>query len=119
MASTFCTHSYSGVSCGVAAIPPLQLVAIKEKMAVVLRKTKNDDRLITALRAELAAAVQAGGGGRHIRASVTGVERCALVSLCMVYYEGAAVWTRTSLHACMRCHVLLRMCFSLQTEKQT
>lgn len=36
-------------------------------MAVVLRKTKNDDRLITALRAELAAAV-GGGCARHARA---------------------------------------------------
>lgn len=53
-------------------------------MGVVLRKTKNDDRLITALRAELAAAVQGGGGGgRHIRASVTGVGRCG---------EGAFCW---------------------------
>jgi len=52
-----------------------QLLALKDKMAVVLRKTKNDDQLITALRAELAAAVRAGGGaGRHIRGSVTGVE---------------------------------------------
>jgi hypothetical protein len=53
----------------------LQLAALKEKLAVVLRKTKNDDRLITALRAELATAVSGGGGGGHaLRASVTGVD---------------------------------------------
>jgi hypothetical protein len=53
------------------------MLALKDKMAVVLRKTQNDDRLITALRAELAAAVQGGGGAgvRHIRGSVTSVER--------------------------------------------
>jgi hypothetical protein len=67
-------HSHdSNLACTCAH--ELQLAAARDKMAVVLRKTKNDDRLITALRAELAAAVQAGGSGRHIRASVTGVDR--------------------------------------------
>jgi hypothetical protein len=52
-------------------------VALKDKLVVVLRKTKNDDRLITALRAELAAAVQAGSGGRHLPVSITGVSNAA------------------------------------------
>lgn len=42
-----------------AAAPRAQLFALRDKLTVVLRKTKNDDRLITALRAELGAAVSA------------------------------------------------------------
>ena len=64
-------------------------------MAVVLRKTKNDDRLITALRADLAAAVQGNGVGRHIRESVTGVDRWAP-------NQGAGALSRLVRGACAR-----------------
>lgn len=53
-----------------------QMAALKDKMAVLLRKTHNDDRLIAALRTELAAvAAHSSGAARHIHGSVLGVDR--------------------------------------------
>lgn len=37
------------------------MAALKDKVAVILEKTRNDDRLIAALRTEVAALKQGGG----------------------------------------------------------
>ncbi len=52
----------------------LQLTNLKEKLAVVLNKTTNDDRLIAALHAELAAARQ--GGSRSVARVLTDMAAC-------------------------------------------
>lgn len=39
-----------------------EMAALKDKVAVILEKTRNDDRLIAALRTEVAALKQGGGG---------------------------------------------------------
>jgi len=39
----------------------LQVAGLKDKLSVVLSKTKNDDRLIAALRSELVAATRGTG----------------------------------------------------------